>query len=138
MSDNRTRYNPKRKFDDNCDMKYRDDIADKVKYGGSPLHKKNPGNYGLTPPIQPRPHKTLCEGVNINSPEDATRLLRLGVDKGLVSEQKRGNFPQNIWAVAEGGIPMEAQLDNQETGSYHGYPLSEGDPFREEILGKWQ
>lgn len=57
--------------------------------------------------------------------------------KGLISEQWRGAFPQNVWAVSEDNIPLEAQLDNQEQGSYHGYPMLETDPFREEVLSRW-
>jgi hypothetical protein len=30
-------------------------------YGGSPHHKRNPGNFGLTPPAAPRLDKTMCD-----------------------------------------------------------------------------
>lgn len=57
--------------------------------------------------------------------------------KGLVSVQVRNGWPQNVWAVASSGVPIEAMLDNEVTGSYHGYPMLEGDPLREEILRAW-
>jgi hypothetical protein len=56
----------------------------------------------------------------------------------LISEQRRGDFPQNIWSVTERGIVLEAQLDNQDTGTYHGYPVPEADPFRQAVLQAWK
>jgi hypothetical protein len=41
---------------------------------------------------------------------------------------------RRIWTVADDGAVFEAQLDNQEAGTYHGYPMPEADPFREVIL----
>lgn len=29
-------------------------------------------------------------------------------------------------------------LENPEQGAYHGYPMPENDPFRTEILKRWQ
>jgi len=52
----------------------------------------------------------------------------------LISIQKRNDFPQNIWAVTDTGIPLEAQLENNVQGAYHGYPMPESDPFRETVL----
>ncbi|MCU0571494.1 MAG: hypothetical protein MUC41_00715 [Syntrophobacteraceae bacterium] len=109
-----------------------------VKYGGNPEHKKNPGDFGLMPPSQPRADKSLCDVVGIFSKKEATRLLKEGVKKGLVSEQMRNGFPQNIWAVTENGCPLEAQLENAEVGIYHGYPMYETDPLCEEVLMRWK
>lgn len=67
----------------------------------------------------------------------ALRLLREGIRRGLVSAQQRGGFPQNVWAVTEGGIALEAQLENPATGVYHGYPMPQADPFRPVILERW-
>ncbi len=47
-------------------------------------------------------------------------------------------FPKNVWVVTEDGIPLEAQLENQETGVYHGYPMPLDDPFREKVLERWE
>ncbi|OQA09809.1 MAG: hypothetical protein BWY66_00402 [bacterium ADurb.Bin374] len=110
---------------------------DLVSYGGNPEHKKNPGDFGLTPPSSPRPDKTLCDGVGIVSRRQALRLLREGIRRGLISNQMRGRFPQNIWAVTSDGAPLEAQLENPDMGIYHGYPLPEHDPFRERVLERW-
>jgi hypothetical protein len=55
-----------------------------------------------------------------------------------VSTQKRGDFPQNIWAVTADGVPLEAALDNQATGSYHGYPMWKDDEFGRKVVQKWE
>jgi hypothetical protein len=69
----------------------------------------------------------------VHSKADALSALRCGVLKGLISSQLRGGFPQNIWAFTDDGTLFEAQLDNQEAGTYHGYPMSDADPFCEII-----
>lgn len=137
MQEGSCSYNPKRKIASELDKDKLKELASKVKYRGSPYHKRNPGDFGLTPPVAARPDKTLCDGVSIYNKMEAQRLLELGVLKGLISEQIRGEYPQNIWVVAESGIPLEAQLDNRQKGTYHGYPLSANDPFAEEVLRKW-
>ena len=74
-------------------------IARSVLYKGSPLHKRSPGDFGLTPPSSPRPGKTLCDGVRIFAVKDATRLLRQGARNGLVSNDADQGFPRYIWMV---------------------------------------
>lgn len=83
-----------------------------VSYGGNPEHKKNPGDFGLTPPASPRRDKTLCDGVNIFQKAVALKLLKEGV-------------------------PLEAQLENAGDGTYHGYPMPADDAFREKVMEKW-
>ncbi|MBF0308058.1 MAG: hypothetical protein HQL56_00830 [Magnetococcales bacterium] len=53
-----------------------DELAENVRYGGNPEHKKNPGDFGLTPPGNPRPGKTLCDVAGILTRQEATALLR--------------------------------------------------------------
>lgn len=112
-------------------------LAEKVGYTGNSDHKRNTGNFGLDPPLGPRPGKTLCDDSNIFQIGVARRLLKEGARRGLISHQQRNGWPQNIWSVTNRGIPLEAQLENQETGDYHGYPMSNNDPFREAILKRW-
>jgi hypothetical protein len=119
----------------NAELEY---LASRVSYGGNPEHKRNPGDFGLTPPAQPRMDKTLCDEVGIERKDDAEGLLRTGVRKGLVSVQIHNGFPQNIWAVTKRGDPLEAQLENSETGVYHGYPMPMADPLRDEVVARWQ
>lgn len=131
------RYNRKRRIRQNCESGYLMGISDKITYGGNPEHKRNPGDFGLMPPSQPRSHKSLCDVVNIFSIHEATRLLKAGVEKGLISVCESNGFPQNIWSVSNDGYPLEAQLENPEKGTYHGYPMPDTDPFRDEVLEWW-
>jgi hypothetical protein len=107
-------------------------------YGGNPEHKRNPGNFGLTPPASPRRDKTLCDGANIFQKRVATFLLKEGIRLGLVSGQTRQGFPQNVWAVTNQGMPLEAQLENPANGTYHGYPMPDDDPFRDVVIARWK
>ena len=112
-------------------------LAESVRYGGNPVHKGNPGNFRLHPPSAKRPDKSVCDNVGIYSRMEALRLLREGVKRGLISKAVRGKFPKNIWAVTDDGHPLEAILENQSLGTYHGYPVQQDDPFRSEVLKRW-
>ncbi|MEI6388982.1 MAG: hypothetical protein WCQ50_20415 [Spirochaetota bacterium] len=135
----RTSFNPKRRI-----LRDRPSPADserwegKIRYGGNPEHKKNPGDFDLSPPSDPRQGKTLCDNVEIFRRDEALRLIREGIRRGLVSEQKRNTWPQNIWAVASNGMPVEAQLENPANGTYHGYPLLDVDPFSTIVKKTWE
>jgi hypothetical protein len=111
------------------------ELLEKVRYGGNPEHKRNPGDFGLTPPSAPRPAKTLCDDVQIFSRTEAVGLLREGLRRGMFSPQQRNGWPQNVWAVTGRGEPLEAQRESDAV--YHGYPMPEADPFREEVLARW-
>lgn len=113
-------------------------LVNNVKYGGNPEHKKNPGDFGLTPPSSPRTAKSLCDTVGIFSKKIAIAHIKDGLRKGMVSQQMKGRWPQNIWAVTSDGIPLEAQLENPEIGVYHGYPMPESDPFSNEVIKEWK
>lgn len=119
------------------DLQHFSALAEKVSYGGNPEHKKNPGDFNLTPPSHPRRGKSLCDDVGIFSKKVALRHLKLGLRKGLVSERFNGDWPQNIWSVTDQGQPLEAQLENPVTGTYHGYPMPEGDPLASDVVRRW-
>lgn len=119
------------------DLQHCSELAEQVEYGGNPEHKRNPGDFGLTPPSGPRPGKFLCDAVGIFSKKVALGHLRMGLRKGLISEQFKGRWPRNIWAVTEDGRPLESQLENQETVTYHGYPMPQSDPMFGDIIEKW-
>lgn len=110
-------------------------LKNELRYTGNPEHKRNPGDFGLTPPSSPRPAKSLCDTARIFTRAEALRLLQLGLERGAFSAQLRNGWPQNIWAVTEDGVALEAQLDG--AGTYHGYPMPETDPFKEELLAHW-
>ena len=117
---------------------YLKQLATKITYGGNPEHKRNPGDFGLQPPSQPRQSKTLCDEAEIFTRRDAQSLLREGARRGLVSVQERDGWPQNVWAIAANGVAVEAMLENPLTGRYHGYPMLESDPLADEVRERWR
>lgn len=135
----RHHYNPKRKIAAVSQMAPLPSL-EQLRYGGNPEHKRNPGDFGLTPPADPRPHKSLCDEAGIVRKQQALALLQNGAKAGLFSERKSAvsGWPQNIWSVTSDGMPMEAQLENPQTGTYHGYPMPMNDPFREQVLRHWK
>lgn len=131
-------FNPKRRLARGISTDTLQHLAERVRYTGSPYHKRNPGDFGLTPPARPRPDKTLCDGINLYRKAEVQALLISGIQRGLVSEQTRGGFPQNVWSLSEEGIPVEAELDDQVQGTYHGYPMTERDPMADLITKEWE
>lgn len=74
-------------------------------YEGSPHHKRNPGDFGLTPPSAPRPDKTLCDEAAILNRELAERLFGRAIDVGLVSEAMAApGFPKQLWIIDRGRV----------------------------------
>lgn len=133
-------YNPKRKVASRGEhvSSERSRLILSVVYAGNPEHKKRPNDYGLNPPTNPRPGKTLCDAQGFFKKSDAEALLQHGIEKGMVSTQNRNGWPKNVWAVSDSGSVFEAQLENSESGSYHGYPLPEDDDFRNDVIREWK
>jgi len=113
-------------------------LAERVGYGGNPEHKKNPGDFNLTPPADPRQGKSLCDVAKIFKRGEAVKLLQAGLRKGLVSDRMNGEWPKNVWSVTQDGYALEAQLENPELGTYHGYPMPATDPLAQEVLRRWE
>jgi hypothetical protein len=113
-------------------------LAARVGYGGNPEHKRNPGDFGLTPPAAARADKSLCDAVRVLQRAQAVRLLRAGIRRGMISKSGSGSgFPQNVWSMTEDGAPLEAQLENAACGTYHGYPVPRDDPMYGDIVREW-
>lgn len=121
---------------ENLTSAHRERLARDVTYRGSPLHKRNPGDFGLTPPAQPRTFKSLCDVVQVFDLASADALLKEGARRGLISDRALNDWPKYIWAV-RGRTVVEAILENQGNGSYHGYPLQESDPMSRVVLDAW-
>jgi hypothetical protein len=136
----RTTFNPKRQLRAPITSTEQRDALEKlaadVRYGGNPEHKRNPGDFELNPPSQPRQGKTLCDDAAIFARAAALELLKQGIRKGLVSTQERDGWPQNVWAVAPNGVALEAQREGG--GRYHGYPMPMNDPLREVVVQRWE
>ena len=81
--------------------------------------------------------KWTCDSRLASFPKErAEELLRKGILRAMVSIQERNGWPQNVWSVFEGKA-FESQLENQEKGVYHGYPMPKDDEFRELIIAEW-
>ena len=93
---------------------------------------------GVYPDQSRVPTRPCARESGIVSCRDAAELLKLGIRRGMVSEQQRGDWPQNVWAVDADGIVYEAQLSNRERGEYHGYPMKHGDKFAEFVQNEWE
>ncbi len=132
-------YNPKRRIApaDSLQREQLVTLAAQVKYGGNPEHKKSPADYELVPPAAPRPGKMLCDGSRAISKAEALALVKTGILKGMISVLDEDGWPQNIWCVSEAGELFEAQLENREKHSYHGYPMALDDPFRNKVNDEW-
>ena len=134
----RYRFNPKRRIRPWAagDEEKLNNLADHATYSGHPSHKRNPGDFGLSPPSQARLGKSLCDDVGIFRREEALELLQRGLRLGLISLLEIGGWPKQVWAVTPEGLPLEAQ--READGVYHGYPLREIDPMHQEVLAAWK
>jgi len=109
-------------------------LHQKARYEGSPYHKRNPGDFGLVPPANPRPDKTLCDEAHVTSKARAVELMQAAIDSGLVSKGDGATgFPKHLWVVTEDEQVFEARYGGSSKGCYHGYPVRRNDPFREVI-----
>lgn len=134
----RTRFNQKRRIASTVPARPElDELVRRVRYVGSPYHKRSPGDFGLSPPTQPRPDKTLCDDAGIKKVAQAQSWLEEGVRRGLLSADWQDGFPKHVWAVTDDGTVLEARYSNEGPGHYHGYPLFEPDPFRLVVLERW-
>lgn len=135
----RAGFNPKRRLvaADAWPAAHRTALIERLAYGGNPEHKTRPNDYGLSPPTNPRPGKTLCDVRAPFPKREAYGLLASGVLRCMVSERASDGVPQNVWAVSEDGTAYEAQLENVMQCTYHGYPMPSDDDFRTVILLQW-
>jgi len=135
----RSGYNPKRRIAaaQLLTPAQRASLAERTAYGGNPEHKRSPGDYRLSPPISPRPAKTLCDGERAILKAEAVALLQAGLRRGTISATPPEGWPQNVWAMSDAGDVFQAQLENVAHGTYHGYPMLLDDDFRSVVLREW-
>lgn len=114
-------------------------MANTVVYTGNPKHKKNPGDFGLVPPADPRPNASLCDNARIFSKTEAQKLLREAFRFGLVdSRSNPGEWPKIVWMVIHGKMVLQGMYEN-DPGHYHGFPLLPGDdPICKEVMRAWE
>ena len=107
-------------------------LVDAVTYVGSGHHKRHPADYGLER-VSPRPTKSLCDLVRTVTFTEAYALLLEGVQLGMVSDHRFGDYPKFVWAVDGHGEVYEAKTDPWNPGAYHGYRLEEDDDMRSRV-----
>ncbi|MCK9589132.1 MAG: hypothetical protein WC076_05230 [Terrimicrobiaceae bacterium] len=138
MASTRTKFDKKRRFASVLPTgEVLERLAVAVRSGGNPGHKRDPGDFGLTPPSLPRDDKSLCDEARIFERAEAVRLLRAGVRRGMISPWDGNGYPKHIWSMTEEGIPLEAILENAGDGACHGYPLEANDDFRAWVITRW-
>jgi hypothetical protein len=114
-------------------------LKEHASYEGSPHHKRNPGDFGLTPPAAPRPDKTLCDEAGVFSRTEADRLFRQAVEAGLVSVAATPDgYPKRLWVVDDEDRVFEAMYGGSRTGCYHGYPVRRSNPQHRAVLEAWR
>ena len=98
-------------------------LVTEARYAGSAHHKSRPADYRFTPPVSPRPSKSLCDENRIVKKREARSLFRQGLSRGMVSRYPENGFPKYVWAVDQNDEVYEAKVGG-DGQSYHGYALS--------------
>jgi hypothetical protein len=115
-----------------------DELARRLTYAGSGLHKRHPGNYGFIPSINPRPSKSVCDDLRMVTLGEAAQLLAAGIAAEMVSPFDPGGSPKYVWAVDGDGQVYEAKTKPPDT-VYHGYRLGDDEEaMRRYISGEWE
>lgn len=108
-----------------------------ARYGGSANHKRRPGDYGFSPAQNPRPSKSLCDGLRTIPRQEAETLLARGIAAEMLSMARVGDFPKFIWAVDDAREAYEAKI-GEDGASYHGYRLGHDErEFRRWVIETW-
>ncbi|MGD0837565.1 MAG: hypothetical protein ABSB49_13065 [Polyangia bacterium] len=114
-------------------------LRERASYEGSPYHKRNPGDFGLTPPASPRPDKTLCDEAGVTRRDAARVLFARAIDGGLASELTTPDgFPKQLWVVDDEGRVFEATYGGSALGRYHGYPVRRSDSLFSQVKEAWR
>ncbi len=107
-----------------------------ARYVGNPQHKRWPADYGLNPPADPRPNKSLCDGLRPIKKREAIELFRSGIGLDMVSvDLDHRGLPKRVWAVDEYGEAYEAM--SSADGKYHGYRLYRDQDMRDLVIAEW-
>jgi hypothetical protein len=113
-------------------------LATGLSYVGSGHHKRYPADYRLTPPVSPRPWKSICDGIRIIPKEEASQLIYKGIINGMFSEIRENGGPKYVWSVDDQDEAYEAKTDPNKPGEYHGYRLEEEDAMRDQVRKIWK
>jgi hypothetical protein len=115
-----------------------EELCTRLRYSGSSYHKLHPADYGLVPPFNPRPTKSLCDGRGAVLLDEAECLFKAGIKVGLISSFDRGSSPKYVWSVNKEGEVYEAKTKPPDV-VYHGYRLGEDEEAMcRYILDEWK
>ena len=95
------------------------EVADRVRYIGSPEHKNHPSQAG---PPGLRSDATPCEPHLTRDPDGNTEALQEGIRRRCTSTVFEGGFPKYVWTWLNGDL-YEARHINGPQGTYKGYRL---------------
>jgi hypothetical protein len=113
-------------------------LAQRLRYKGISTHKLHPGNYGLVPPVNPRPCKSPCDDMRSILSQEAEDLFRAGLLAGMVSSFEPGSLPKYVWALDTDGEVYEAKTKPPDM-EYHGYRLGDDErDMRRYIRAEWR
>ena len=98
-----------------------DDLAERVKYVGSPEHKDHPSPAG---PPRLRSDATPCEEIMTRDVDRNTQALQEGIRRRCVSPVFEGGYPKYVWTWMD-GVLYEARHINGPQGTYKGYRLED-------------
>lgn len=130
--------NPKRRIAPaGIEQEYLEGLNARVRYTGSPHHKRIPARYGFDPPANPRPNKSLCDGNGVVELSEATDLFHEGITRGMISTYQIDGLPKYVWAMDARERVFESKLEHGQQ-SYHGYELGEDeDMMRQQVIEEW-
>ena len=112
-------------------------LISRAHYVGSAHHKSKHSDYGFIPSTNPRPDKSLCDGIRIINKKEAMELFRNGISHEMVSRHSIDGLPKYVWAVDSDGEAYEAIL-SKGASEYHGYRLEPDDWMSPLVLKEWK
>lgn len=112
-------------------------LFSKARYVGSAHHKSKRSDYGFIPLTNPRPAKSICDGIRIIQKKEAEELFQGGISRGMVSQHSGDGLPKYVWAVDSDEEAYEAIL-SQGTTEYHGYRLEPDDSMSPLVIEEWK
>lgn len=118
--DYRRRIKPGRIFEWPENVGTPEEVASRVTYAGSALHKTYQSPAG--PPAY-RADKAKCDEYPRAAWPQLEEALRNAIRAEMV-DVFRGEFPGRAW-VWINNVLHEARLTNQDVGDYHGFPLND-------------
>ena len=130
--------NPKRRImpQDKINPEILQQCMNQATYTGSAHHKKHPADYGFHPPVNPRPHKSVCDGNRIILRAEARALFEAAIQNGMISACAEDELPKYVWAMDENGHVYEAKRDGSE---YHGYELGDDESaMKKLVIQEWK